>query len=65
MSELLGIDIKTLDYVVFQFCQTGFIRKFLETKGMENCNGFPTATKVDAPLGTDSNGFEAKRYWPN
>ena len=32
---------------------------------MENCNGFPTPTKVEAPLGTDTNGYEAKRDWPN
>ena len=32
---------------------------------MEHCNGFPTPTKVEAPLGTDANGSEAKRYWPN
>ena len=32
---------------------------------MEHCNGFPTPTKVEAPLGTDNNGYEAKIYWPN
>ena len=65
MSEFLVIDIKTLDNSGFQFCQTGFIRKFLETTGMDHCNGLPTPTKVEAPLLTDSNGSEAKRYWTN
>ena len=32
---------------------------------MEHCNGLPTPTKVEAPLGTDANVFEAKRDWPN
>ena len=32
---------------------------------MDNCNGFPTPTKVEAPLETDSNVSEAKIYWPN
>ena len=32
---------------------------------MEHFNGLPTPTKVDAPLGTDANGSEAKRDWPN
>ena len=65
MYEFLGIDIKTLDNGGFEFCQTGLIRKVLEATGMEDCNGFPTPTKVDAPLGTDVNGPEAKRHWPN
>ena len=39
--EFLGIDIKTLDDGGFQFFQTGLIRKFLEDKGMEHCNGLP------------------------
>ena len=61
MSEFLGIDIKTLDNGGFQFCQTGLIRKVLEATGMEDCIGLPTPTKVEAPLGTDVNGSEAKR----
>ena len=65
MSEFLGIDIKTLDNGRFQFCQTGLIRKVLEATGMEKCNGLPTPTKVDAPLGTDENSSEAKKDWPN
>ena len=65
MSEFLGIDIKTLDNGGFQFCQTGLISKVLEATGMEDCNGLPTPTKVEAPLGTDVNGSEAKRDWPN
>ena len=65
MSEFLGIDIKTLDDGGFQFCKTGLIRKVLEATGMEHCNGLPTPNKVEAPIGTDANGSEDKRYWPN
>ena len=65
MSEFLGIDIKTLDDGGFQFFQTVFIYKVLESTGMDHCNGFPKPTKVEAPLGTDVNGSEDKRYWPN
>ena len=61
----LCIDVKTLDNGGFKFCQTGLIRKVLEATAMEHCNGLPTPSKVDAPLGTDMNGSEAKRYWPN
>ena len=65
MSKLLGIDIKTLYYGGFQIFQTGLIRKVLEATCMKYCNGFPTPTKVEAPLGTDKNGSEAKRDWTN
>ena len=65
VSEFLGIDIKTLDNGVFQFCKTGLIHKVLEATGIEHSNGLPTPTKVEAPLGTDINGSEAKRDWPN
>ena len=65
MSEFLGIDIKKLDDGIFKFCQTVLIRKVLESTGIEHCNGFPTPTKVEAPLGTDTNGSGAKRYWTN
>ena len=65
MSDFLVIDMNTLDDGGFQFCQTVLIRKVLESTGMEHCNRLPTLTKVDAPLGTDANGFEAKRDWPN
>ena len=51
-----------LDFVFFL---TGFIHKVLKAKRMEDCNGLPKPTKVEAPLGTDANGSEAKRYWPN
>ena len=61
MSDFLGIDIKTLDNCGFQFFQTGLIRKVLEYTGMEHSNGLPKPTKVEAPLGTDANGSEAKR----
>ena len=54
VSEFLGIDIKTLDNGRFQFCQTGFICKVLEAAEIKDCNGFPTPTKVEAYLGTDS-----------
>ena len=65
MYEFLGIDIKTLDDSGFHFYKTGFICKVLEATGMEHCNGFPTPTKVEAPLVTYYNGSETKRYWPN
>ena len=32
---------------------------------MDNCNGLPTPTKVEATLGTDANGYEDEIYWPN
>ena len=32
---------------------------------MEHFNGLPTPKNDEAPLGTDVNGSEAKRYWPN
>ena len=32
---------------------------------MDHFNGLPTTTKVEVPLGTDVNGSEAKRDWPN
>ena len=32
---------------------------------MEHCNGLPTPTKVEAPLGTYINGYEDMRDWPN
>ena len=32
---------------------------------MEHCNGLPTPTKVEAPLGTDANGSEAKIDFTN
>ena len=34
VSDFIGIDIKTLDHGGFQFCQTGLIRKVLESIGM-------------------------------
>ena len=64
MYDLSVIDIKTLDDDGFQFFQTGLIRKVLEATGVEHCNGLPTPTKFEAPLGTDTNGSEDKRYWP-
>ena len=32
---------------------------------MDHCYGLPTPTKVETPLGTDANGYEAKRDWTN
>ena len=65
MSELLGIDIKKLDYGVFQFYQTVLIQKLLEATCMDYFNGVQTPIKVDVPIGTDNNGYEAKRDWTN
>ena len=64
MSEFLGIDIKRLDDGGFQFSQTGLIRKVLEATEMEHCNGLQITTKVEKPLGTYTDGSEAKIYWP-
>ena len=61
MSELLGIDIKILDYGEFKFYQTVLIHKFLEVTGTEHCDGFITPTKVEAHIGIDDNVYEAKR----
>ena len=65
MYEFLGTDIKTLDNGGFQFYQTGLIHKVLEATGMEHCNVLPTSTKVEAPLVTDENGYDANKYWTN
>ena len=65
MFEFLCIDIKTLDDGGFQFYPTVLIRKVLEATGMEHCNGLQKPTNFEAPLGTDDNGSEAKRYWFN
>ena len=65
MSDFLGIDIKTLDDGLFHFFQTRLMHKVLEATGMEHFNGLPATTKVEAPLGTNTNGSEAKRYWTN
>ena len=32
---------------------------------MDHCNGFPTPTNVEAPLGIDANGSASNRYCPN
>ena len=63
MSEFLVIDINTLDDGRFKFYQTGLIRKVLEATEMEHCNGLPTPTKFESPLGKDENGSEANIYW--
>ena len=57
--------MKTLDYGGFQFYQTGLIPKVLKSTGMEYFNGLPTPTNVKANIGTDKNGSEANRYFPN
>ena len=64
MSEFLVIYIKTLYDGEFQFYQSILVRKVLESTGMEHCNGFPTLTKVEAPLGKYENVSEANIYWP-
>ena len=63
VSKFLGIDLKTLDDGGFKFCTTRLIRKVLEGTQMEHYNGFPTPTKVEAPLETYVNGSEAKIHW--
>ena len=65
MSELLGIEIKTLDDSGFQFYQTGLIQKFLEATEMDHYDGFPTTTKVEVTLRKDENVTETGRYWKN
>ena len=65
VSELLDIDIYRLYDGGFQFYQNGLIRNSLESTGMDHCNGLSTYTKVEEPIGTYDNGFEANRYWPN
>ena len=55
----------TLDDGGFKLCQIGFIPKVLEAAEMEYCNGFPTPTKDEVPLGTDGNGYEDKGDWNN
>ena len=60
MYEFLGIDINK-----FNDDQTGLIHKVFESTGMGQCNGLPTPNKVEAPVGKDANGSEAKIYWPN
>ena len=65
VSRLLGMDIKILYDGGFQFYQTGLIRKVLEATGMEHYNGWPTPTKVYAPLRTYANGYETTRDWTN
>ena len=37
----------------------------MEDKEIGNCIGFPTPTKVEAPLGIYGNNTEADRYWSN
>ena len=65
VSEFLGINIKTLDDSIFQFCQIVLIHKVLEATDIEHCNGFPTPTNIEAPLGTGANYSQTNRDWPN
>ena len=46
----------------FSFNKLDLSAKSRESTGMDNCNGFPTPTNVEANLGTYDNGSEAKRY---
>ena len=64
MSELIFIDIKTLKHFVFKFYQTGFVFKVLEATGMVRCNGLPTLTNVESPLGIDDNFFSLRDIFP-
>ena len=32
---------------------------------MDHCNRLPTPTKIEAPLGTDADGYECNRDWTN
>ena len=63
--QFLFVDIKTLYDGVSQFKQIRLILKVLEATGMEYFNGLLTPTKVEAPLGTYANGYEANRDWNN
>ena len=65
VPEFLCIYIKELDDGGFQSYQIGLTLKVLEATGMDNCNRLPTTAKVEAPLRTDANDYEAKRYWNN
>ena len=65
MSELLCIDINTLDDFLFQFYQTGLVNKVLEAAGVDNFNVLLTTTKGEVTLGKDENDPDANRYWPN
>ena len=42
-----------------------YIWKLLEATGMEHCNGFPTPTKVQSPLGKYYSGPQDKIDLPN
>ena len=65
LSEFLGIDINTLYDVGFKFYQTGLIQNVFEATGMDNCNGFPTTTKIKVYPGTEKNVHKYKIYWSN
>ena len=65
MYEILGIYIKILDDVGFQFYLNGLIWKLLEATGTEHCNGYPIYTKVRTYLGIYENGPKANIYLPN
>ena len=65
MYESLNINIKTFYDGLFQFYQTGLLRKVREATGMDRCKGSPIPTKVESPLVIDNNSSEAKRDCPN
>ena len=56
----VGIDIKKLNDGGFQFYQSVLVWNVLKSNVTDNCNGFPTPTKVDAPVWTFENGPEDK-----
>ena len=65
MSDFLVIYTKIVDDGGSHFYQAVLIRKVLEATRMEHYNGLPIPIKVEAPLGTDENGYEANIDWPN
>ena len=64
MSEFLFIYINKLDDGGL-FFQHVLIHKVLEITGAYHRNGLPIPTKVEAPLGKEYKGCEAKRYLLN
>ena len=60
VKEFLGIEVKSHGKGGYKLTQTGLIDKILATTGMSDCNGKPTPTNTDKPLGTDANGKPAR-----
>ena len=51
--------------VGFSFSKLDWSAKYWKPQVWSIVNGFPTPTKVEAPLCKYANGSEAKIYWPN